>query len=62
MNDQHPASPAFSVILLAHNAAGSVGQAIESILSQSLVDWELIAVDDGSTDTTRGYPALCGTR
>lgn len=51
--DQRRSSPKISVILLAHNAGDSVRQAIESILSQTLADWELIVVDDGSTDTTR---------
>lgn len=35
-----------------YNAHATVGEAVESILSQSLRDLELIAVDDGSTDGT----------
>ena len=35
-----------------YNASATLDEAIESILRQSLVDFELVAVDDGSTDDT----------
>ena len=44
------ASPLVSVCIPCHNAAPYVGQAIESVLSQSWPKIEIILVDDGSTD------------
>jgi glycosyl transferase family 2 len=45
-------SPAVSIVLPTWNRAGLTGEAIESVLAQSFADWELIVVDDGSTDDT----------
>jgi len=42
--------PAISVVMPLHNRAAVVGRAIQSVLDQSLADFELIIVDDGSTD------------
>lgn len=42
----------YSVVIPAYNAAGTIGQAIESILRQSILPREIIVVDDGSTDET----------
>ncbi len=39
-----------SVIIPAFNAAAFLAEAVGSVLSQSVEDWELIIVDDGSTD------------
>lgn len=44
--------PIISVIMPAYNVEKYIGEAIESILSQSLADWELIIIDDCSTDNT----------
>lgn len=45
-------SPTVSVVLPAFNAEKFVGEAIESILAQDFTDFELIVIDDGSTDGT----------
>jgi glycosyltransferase involved in cell wall biosynthesis len=41
-----------SIIMPAYNAAGYIGEVLASIAAQTLADWELIVVDDGSTDDT----------
>lgn len=45
--------PTVSVIVPAYNASRTVGATIESVLSQSFTDLELVMVDDGSTDETK---------
>ncbi len=47
-----PGAPAFSVILKAYNEERLIGDAIGSVLGQTFEDFELIVVDDGSTDAT----------
>jgi succinoglycan biosynthesis protein ExoO len=42
-----------TVVMPAYNAEPWIGTAIESVLDQSLTSWELIVVDDGSSDNTR---------
>lgn len=41
-----------SAVIPAYNAAACIGRAIESVLGQSLPVYEIIVVDDGSTDET----------
>lgn len=44
------AEPRFSIVTPLYNKARAVGRAIESALAQDYVDFELIVIDDGSTD------------
>jgi glycosyltransferase involved in cell wall biosynthesis len=44
--------PTFSVIIAAHNAAGTIADALDSALTQTLPPHEIIVCDDGSTDDT----------
>lgn len=46
-------TPCFSVVLPTWNDAQALGGAVDSILGQTFEDFELIVVDDGSTDDTR---------
>ena len=39
-----------SIVLPVYNGAGFVAEALDSILAQTFPQWELIAIDDGSTD------------
>ena len=43
-------TPLVSIALSMHNAAATIQSAIRSLLAQSFVDWELIVLDDGSSD------------
>jgi glycosyltransferase involved in cell wall biosynthesis len=49
-------APFVSVCIPTYNCARYLGEAIESVLSQSFADYELVVVDNASTDST---PELC---
>ena len=44
--------PRVSILMSVYNGADYVYEAVQSILKQSFTDFELIIIDDGSTDET----------
>jgi glycosyltransferase involved in cell wall biosynthesis len=52
-------SPTVSVVMAAFNAERFIGEAIASVLEQQFRDFELLIVNDGSTDSTRDIVRAC---
>ena len=48
----HMTQPLISVIIATYNRAAMLLEAVQSVRQQSFHSWELIVVDDGSTDNT----------
>ncbi|NCP18924.1 MAG: glycosyltransferase [Erythrobacter sp.] len=55
-------TPELSIVLPVHNGEAFLAQAIESILAQSFTDFELIAVDDCSDDSSPAILARYAAR
>lgn len=49
----HIRVPFFSIVIPTYNRANLLTRAVESVLAQTFNNWELLIVDDGSTDNTR---------
>ena len=45
-------NPLVSVIMPAYNCGAFISQSIQSVMAQTVTDWELLIVDDCSTDDT----------
>lgn len=44
--------PLISILMPVYNAAGTLRAALQSVVAQSFKEWELVAVNDGSTDAS----------
>jgi glycosyltransferase involved in cell wall biosynthesis len=55
---QSVANPFFSVVIPAYNAAFSIAETLESVLLQSWRDFEVLVIDDGSTESTDQSPDI----
>ena len=51
-----------SVVVAAYNAEETLRETLESVLAQTLTDWELLVVDDGSTDGVTAEIARAATQ
>ena len=47
--------PLISIVMANYNMVEFLPEAVETIIHQTIEDWELIVVDDGSTDGSREY-------
>lgn len=45
-------TPFFTIGIPAYNAASTIAETVEAVLAQTWTDWELVIVDDGSSDRT----------
>jgi glycosyltransferase involved in cell wall biosynthesis len=45
-------TPEFSIVIPAFNRADLIGETVDSVLNQDFADYEIIIIDDGSTDAT----------
>lgn len=45
--------PFFSIIIPTYNRAEFISMAIDSVIKQTFSDWELLIIDDGSTDNSK---------
>ena len=58
----HMSSPAVSIIVASYNYEQWLPQALQSALDQHFADFELLVVDDGSTDgslaVAQDFPAM----
>lgn len=58
----HHRNPLVSVVIPTYNRAWILSEAIDSVLDQDFKDFELIVVDDGSTDATQDLLSKYGHR
>jgi glycosyltransferase involved in cell wall biosynthesis len=54
--------PRVDVIIPVYNSAATVAESIKSALGQTFTDFDIVAVDDGSTDASAEVLSRCGVR
>ena len=54
--------PLVSVVIPIYNGAATIGRALKSVFEQTFTDFEVVIVDDGSTDDTPSVLASYGDR
>src|ERR1043166_1387672 len=52
-NDKASEAPSVSVVIATYNRAGFLPETLDSVLRQNFQSFEVIVVDDGSTDNTK---------
>ena len=57
-----PAWPRVSVVVCSYNGARTIGQCLQSLAGLEYPDYEVIVIDDGSTDATRAIARQHGVR
>ena len=57
MSDAQTPTPAVSILTPAYDVARFIGATLDSVLAQSVADWEMVVVDDGSQDGTAAVVA-----
>ncbi|QKX15831.1 glycosyltransferase [Microbulbifer sp. YPW1] len=53
-------APLVTIVMPTYNRAHIIGRAVQSVLAQSYFNWELIVIDDGSSDNTSDVIAAFG--
>jgi glycosyltransferase involved in cell wall biosynthesis len=62
VSQEHCVKYRFSILMPVYNRENYVGEAIDSVLAQTFKDFELFAIDDGSSDLTAAVLVSYGTR
>ena len=59
---QPKVSPKISVAIVFRNGENFLAEAVASVFAQTFGEWELVLVDDGSTDASAGYAEALAAR